>query len=243
MRISENHMAAFRAALEASFAERLFDHACSTYSKPTRLFGPACMRELVQLTIQKCAGYALVSDKAHRLLFRLVLECGTAFDSDPLIGFASPILNASAGERDRIAQLASAADHYSAKVAPAMRSAALSFRHFRMDWNGGRTQEHYLRDVRQCCSTLFPEKASLVCEGAWAGVLQQTTAVAAEREWRTMTAHAVLFALFFLAGAGFLHDPRFAFVSEAMSTPTNDTGRVLHQVTVSRFEQWFTDVE
>jgi hypothetical protein len=241
--ISEQQMRVFRVALEAGHEDRIFEHACSTYPDPSRLLGPECIRALVRLAIKRAADYMLVSVEAHRLIFRLILECGINFDSDPVLDFPGPILTSHSAERLRIAQLASAADQYSAKTAPGLRSAALNFRNFRTVWPGGLSNDEYLRELCHGCTTLFPQKATLVRDHAWLALSQSATAAASERGWSTPTAHAVLFALFFLAGAGLLDDPRFAFISSVTPDAPADPGVVLLQTAGSHFERWFARSE
>lgn len=240
LRISQKQLEVFRTALEESREERLYRHACAVYPDHLRIFGPECNRTLVRLAIETAARHSLVSDKAHRLILRLILECGAGFDADPVLQFPGPILACNSTERERIAQLAAAADLYSAKTAPGMRSAARNFRVFRTVWPDRVSLEQYLREIRSCCAALFPEKAALVPDTAWPMLVQTATAAASERAWRSVTTHAVLCGLFFLAGRGLFGDARFAFVSAMAPEPSVDPGIALHQIAVKHFERWFS---
>jgi len=211
LRISEQQMQAQREALQARLENRLYEHACSTYPIPLRLFGPDCLRQLVRLSMRKTTQCAFISEEAHRLFLRLVLECGVEFDNDPALAFPGPALATRAPERQRFAQLASAADQYSAKTEPGMRGAAFRFRKFPTAWPAS-DQHQYAKELVRCCGALFPEKASLVPNDAWTSLSAKAAAEAAKRAWRSLTAHAVLSALFFSAGCGLLADPRGAAI-------------------------------
>lgn len=237
--ISEKQMSVFRAALKDSLESRLFQHACSRYPESLRAFGADCIRTLVRLAIAKTGDYAFVCEGAHRLFLRLILECGISFDSDPVLDFLVPILTSKYAERKRVAELAAAADQYSAKTAPGLRDAASRFRKFRIAWPNGADQDRYLRDLCSSCIELFPEKAALVPEHGWRQMRQRATGAATELGWRTRTAHAVLSALFFLTGPGLLADPRFAFIPLLEVAATDDPGMLLHQAAANEFERWF----
>lgn len=243
LRISHDQMNVFRSALVLDLENRLFKHACSSYPEPFHAFGPQCFRTLVQLAMQKASFYQIVSEAGHRLIFRLILECGVDFDFDPVLGWAGPILAAQSGEFQRITQLASAADEYSSKTASSLQEATLNFAKFRTAWPGRPSPEKYLKELRACCTTLFPAKAELVPDATWPLLITTATEAASEHGWRTRTAHAVLFGLYFLAGSGFLLDPRFAFVPAITIEPPTDAGEVLHQIVISNFERWYARSE
>jgi hypothetical protein len=239
LRISQEQMSAFRKALTDRMDSRLLEHAHSTYPDVSRIFGPECIAQLVQLSRQKAVRYLLASEGAHRLIFRLILECGVSFDTDPMIEFPGPILSSRELERERVAKLAAAANQYWAQTAPAMRAAALNFRNFRTIWPDRLPPDQHLADLRQSCFALYPEKASLLPDRAWQALFEEATAAAATHGLATPTAHAVLFALFFLAGAGLFVDPRFAFISSVTTDTRPDPGISLHQVAAGQFERWF----
>ena len=241
--ISDKQMGVFRTALKDSLESRLYQHACSRYPESLRAFGADCIRTLVRLAIDKAGDYALVSEEANRLFLRLILECGIGFDSDPVLDFLVPALKSRYAERKRVVELAVAADQYSAKTAPGLRDAALRFQKFRIAWPNGADQEVHLRSLCSSCIALFPEKAELVPEGAWLPMHQRATGAATELGWRTHTAHAVLFALFFLTGPGLLADPRFAFIPLLEVAATEDPGVVLHRTAANEFERWFTRMD
>lgn len=57
LRISHDQMNVFRSALAVDLEDRLFNHACSSYLEPLRIFGREYYRTLVQLVMQKAAQY------------------------------------------------------------------------------------------------------------------------------------------------------------------------------------------
>jgi hypothetical protein len=246
LKIRDEQIETMRQGVRREYERRVLDHIARYFSQQMRLFGRERLHPLAARSIDQASSYQMVSEESTYVYADAMMLLGVDFDVDPQLPFAGAILrDPGLSERERAAKLYDAGKDYWLKVAGSdgggWKEALRNFRKFPVDWSRQPSDAGYREVASGLLARLYPSKHTFLGDVGVENFLQYSADKGTELGIATRPGIAVLAALMFLGGAGFLNDPRFDWIEPFLGEPArrqeNWLAR-LHEQTSQRFEEW-----
>ena len=246
LKIRAEQMEALRQGVREEYERRVLDHIARYFPQQMRLFGRERLHPLAARSIDQASSYQMISEESTYVYADAMILLGVDFDVDPQLPFAGTILREpGVSERERAANLYDAGKDYWLQVAGSdgggWKEAFRNFRKFPVGWNRQLSDGEFLEIVGGLLARLYPSKHTFLGGGGVKKFLQFSADKGAEMGIETRPGIAVLAALMFLGGSGFLNDPRFDWIEAFLGEPARQQDNWLvrlHEQASQHFEEW-----
>lgn len=233
MVIRAQQMASLSDAATRNFELQMCDHLMTFAPVHCGKVGVEVLGHIVRLGVKRAAEYGFENRGAVRFYLELMIQLGTDFDTDPQLGWASPVLAAkwTGTEKERAALLYDRATNYlDAVLGPRYEyeKQALS-RASRIEMDelsrvAAAPVDRWLAAMR----TLHPQKMDYAGDSAVRAIVSQAAAEASRYALANPAGALLLATLMYAFGHHCASDPQFPWIA---STFSGRSGRDPHNLT------------
>lgn len=214
------------------FEDQLLKHFRQHYPQDCRRAGATQIRKLIRMGIAQACGHRYLSQREVGYYVNLMLMLGCDLDRDPQIPWMCAQLNDLSIESglDRIQRAFQSALHYLGEAfgekSGYMARALVRVR----DYDLASISSSGEQDLFELMNHICPQKVKVQGEGPTRALIPLCLRNAASYKIRTPSGVAVFLTLMFLLGAGFDHDPMYAWAEEALNDTsfTTEQDRIAH---------------
>ncbi len=225
MIIREKQMETLATITVRSFEDRMIEHLRGLFPNHAEALSESGLREVIQLGIERAAGYGLTAERVVCHYIDLMFLLGSGFDKDLQVPWAGEILQASAipDQFQKIDKLYGRAMEYLDQVAGPKNEHIKQVLQ-RLHTEAGRPflppdPKDFASDLTARLAQLYPQKHQAVGEERLRQLVRSGEAEAQAGGFQSPEARALYIGLMFALGSGFASDPQFPWAQAARDAP------------------------
>jgi hypothetical protein len=224
LEIRDEQMAVFEQAALKNFEGEMVEHVKEFTPKHCEVLGERAVRTVVRLGIERAKEYGFTNRGPVRFYIELMFMFGSYFDTDPLILWATEILNdpAIVDQMVRAERLYEKLTDYVEKVAGPdnefVKEALHRASQQRLEDLSVRA-ENFENEMIVRLAANYPQKCNYVGEPALRKLILLGLALANKHSVSKNTGKVLLIGLMFAQGHGFATDPQLPWIERTLTNP------------------------